>query len=381
MKIVLGQLGEYECRNDDTLIIDQTWLGYRFPLIQDMLNDFPDQDDIEIPIPYNVKTGDIERLFNLLWKSPINTTKPSVDDDIDFWKQIRKDVEEGSIPIELEHSLYKELFRYGGFVEDRYRCVDFQKLETYLEISSDISVNTSDLVISLRNKALVGIDPLKEIHRLFGEDASQPYQMTLSIGIDVLTRCFMNRDKKSVLKGTCLKLYCLINYDDCHMDDHSFRQHLDQEYERQELALYNDPVLYNIADFLMCEFFTNVFWKIADFTKWDWEEVKDMVTSRRNFFTESVIIPYTARCFGLKGSKVSLFTGCVCCKPFEKVKSDKESLECLLSSRPDLARSLFDDIFQSREQRTQLSLSLRLSARLRKNFLSMTYDQLCKFYL
>ena len=50
LKIVLGQLGEYECRNDDTLIIDQTWLGYRFPLIQDMLNDFPDQDDIEIPM-------------------------------------------------------------------------------------------------------------------------------------------------------------------------------------------------------------------------------------------------------------------------------------------------------------------------------------------
>ncbi len=182
------------------------------------------------------------------------------------------------------------------------------------------------------------------------------------------------------------------------------REQQQQSGKDEPLDQFNRPILYALAHYIGVCGYEEIFWKVANYTRWQKKEF-DLVREQLPYiFVDFVCVRYFATTFGITSEiAANISEKAFSIHPLNFSKKEmnrneekkarmlhlskyetsgghKYGLWIFLTRDPDLARCILDDHFPDVEDRAFLIDQIRLSVKLRKSFKTMNFDSLRAFH-
>jgi hypothetical protein len=286
----------YEITSDNTCNlkerrIPRSFIAKESSTIFNFLEDFPNED-FEFPIPFDVTEEEVGLLFYFLtvysWEvSPQKYYSEYFLDKPDFWTDAYKMAKKDSIRGHTYRGIHDEIYLLEKYI---LKFLSFEFGSKQYE--NVFRFNSSDLCKeSFGHCFTMGIEDPFKLKLLF--DLYNYYLQiegrTSYIDTDVLTFLSMFENAQKNSEEDLEK--DLKDYDNA---DHW-------------VNVWNNPVLYLVADFCGFDSFVSYFEKIGFYEKWT-KRQKKIASTNASFFTRFACIPYFLKSFGKDNKDANLIT-------------------------------------------------------------------------
>lgn len=307
----------YKIYNDDTYNLEErkiprTFIKKESSTIFNFLEDFPEKD-FEFPLPFDVTEEEIDLLFYFLavysWEVlPQKYYSEYFLDKPDFWSDASKNLKKKE-----NNADFRNFFLFDEYF------LDFVRFEFNPIINSD-------------SKSL--------FHYLFSLKIEDSFKAKL---LHDLSQFYLQLQNGLVIDDdfTFLKMYKEIQKKSYEIVDYE---------NRCKDNIWNNPVLYLLADFCGFDSFIPYFEKISYYKNWT-ERQKLIASTNKNFFVRFACIPYFLESFGKSEKSAFLITHILYEKGMAKLeeylgfdleKNDRKYCSCCMSHKTELIINQFD---------------------------------------